>query len=457
MVTTPLVAATAPPASERLVALDAFRGLTIAGMILVNNPGSWRHIYGPLGHAQWHGCTPTDLVFPFFLFIVGVALTFSLRRRTAVTPDRSAVWIQIVRRSVLIFLLGLFMAAFPDFRLLNKVRAGTTEASWVLVALSLFRLALPYILAITGIAMVTSAGARQAAPHTSAGGVRRISGWALLALALAAFVFDFAYFRETGLRIPGVLQRIALCYFFAALVVLLCRVRTQVVLSVGLLLGYWGVVTWVSPPTGFTAQVEGAEGLLHEWLDSQFLAGHLYRDRPDPEGLLSTLPAIVTVLCGALTGRWLQTTRDTTSKLVGLFVAANLLLLVGLWWGLSFPINKKIWTSSYVLLTAGLALHFLAMGIWLVDLRGRRAWTWPFVVFGSNAIVVYVASSVVAKILGGVRLADNQTSLKAWLYDHFFANWAGPLNGSLLFAVAYVAVWLLPMIVLYRRRILIRV
>lgn len=442
------------PSPQRLIALDAFRGITITGMLIVNNPGSWSHIYSPLRHAQWNGWTPTDLVFPFFLFIVGVALSYSLRRRE--TGGHAAVFAQLVRRAILIFLLGLFMASFPDLRLLNAVRAGTTQATWLEVAASLLRLPGPYILGVAGVALLLS-GIGQPPRAGDRALVRRIVGGVLTAGAVAFFIGDFHYFQESALRVPGVLQRIAICYFCGALLFMTLNVRWQIVAVVVLLLGYWAIVARVPAPANYTSQAVSPDGRLHDWIDTRVLHQHLYAERPDPEGLLSTLPAIATVLAGALTGRWLQGPRDVQAKVVGLFVAANILLVAGLGWGLSFPINKKIWTSSYVLLTAGLALHFLAMCLWLIDLRGRRAWAWPFVVLGSNAITIYVAASTCAKCLAVIRLADNKTTLKGWLYEHVCASLAGPLNGSLLYALVYVSLWLIPAIVLYRRRIFIKV
>ena len=227
-----------------------------------------------------------------------------------------------------------------------------------------------------------------------------------------------------------------------------------------LLAGYWIVAMGVPAPSGHEAEVTGSPGLLHDWIDVTLLGEHLYRERPDPEGILSTLPAAATVLLGALTGRWLRTSREKTDKALGLFFAANLALVLGLCLNYGFPINKKIWSSSYVVFTAGLALHFLTMCYWLIDVKGWKRWAWPFVVFGSNAIVVFVASSLVAKMMYRIKLAlpdGGEISLKTWIYENGFAPWAGPLYGSLFFALAYVLLWLLPMIPLYRKRILIRI
>jgi predicted acyltransferase len=424
-------------AGQRLISLDAFRGITIAGMILVNDPGSWDHVYAPLQHAHWHGWTPTDLVFPFFLFIVGVALTFSFKRRLERGGTRAALLAQVVRRTIILFLLGLIMYGFPDFRLIG-----------------------PYILVITGLSFLFAD-----APVMGfgvSGGVlaRKAVAWAVLVGAVVYFVLDFDHFQETKLRVPGVLQRIAVCYLFASLIVMTCGVWGRAAWAAVLLAGYWLIVKYVHPPAGFAADVTGPDGLLHEWIDVHVLGAHLYRQRPDPEGILSTLPAIATTLAGVLTGNWLQAAREKSEKTLGLFCAANVALVLGLWLSYAFPISKKIWTSSYVLVTAGVALHFLAMCFWLIEIKDYRRWAWPFVVFGSNAIVVYVASSLVAKLLVRTTLtsaAGGQVSLSGWLYQNVFASWAGPKNGSLAYALVYVLVWLAPMIVLYRRRIFVKI
>ncbi len=409
------------------MSLDAFRGLTIAGMILVNNPGSWSHVYTPLGHAHWHGWTPTDLIFPFFLFIVGVSMVFSFDRRLERGDARGTLILQVVRRSVVLFALGLIMAGFPDWRLIG-----------------------PFVL--------VAAGAWLAFGRVSM--VWRLVGTALLAGAVIFLAADFAYFHESQLRVPGVLQRIAVCYFVASLVVLGLGIGGRVAVAVALMVGYWAIIRLVPPPAGYAGVVTGSEGLLHDWIDVKLLGAHLYRERPDPEGILSTIPAIATVLLGVLTGHWLRSARDARDTLIGLFVAAHLAVFVGLWMNYGLPINKKLWTSSYVVFTAGVALHVLALCYWLIDVKRIRAWSWPFVVFGTNAILVFFASGLLARMLTRwtVRAGDHSAvPLKQWVYQTCFASWAAPRLGSLLFACAYVLLWLVLLIPLYRRRIFFRI
>lgn len=366
--------------SSRLESLDAFRGLAIAGMILVNNPGSWSHVYGPLQHAPWHGWTPTDLIFPFFLFIVGVAIPLSVTKRRRRGATRGELMRHVVRRSGIIFALGLFMAAFPRFDL-------------------------------------------------------------------------------AGLRVMGVLQRISLVYLAAAAAYLYLGRRGRWGLAVALLLGYWVLMVGVPVP-GYGAGDLSAEGNLASYVDRAILGDRMWREAYDPEGLLSTVPAIVTALLGIATGQWLLSDSSGWRKAWFMALAGVLGVVAGLAWDRAFPINKSLWTSSYVLLSAGWALVTLSLFYWLIEVRGYRRWCKPLVVYGVNAIAVFVASGLVAKLLGIFQVGDgtgDAVATKTWLYRNLFESWAGPLNGSLAFAISYVLVWLGLMWVLYARRIYIKI
>jgi len=368
--------------SGRLVSLDAFRGLTIAGMLLVNNPGTWSAIYAPLRHAPWHGWTPTDLIFPFFLFIVGVAMVLSFERLQARGATRGALVAKAARRAAILFALGLVLHGFPRY--------------------------------------------------------------------------DFA-----TTRIPGVLQRIALAYLCATPAVLWLRWRGQAVLCAVLLLGYWALMTLVPVPGVGPGVLEPGKD-LGAWIDrAVFGEQHLWSQSRtwDPEGLLSTLPAIGTVLIGALVGRWLRTDRTPLEKTVGLFVAGNVGLFLGLAWDAVFPINKPLWTSSYVLFTGGMACHVFAMCYWLIDVRGQRRWATPFVIYGMNAIAAFFLSSLFARILTLIRVGagEERMALKTWIFQNVYASWLSPINASLAFALTYVLFWLGVMWVLYRRKIFIKV
>ncbi|HKZ05426.1 MAG TPA: DUF5009 domain-containing protein [Methylomirabilota bacterium] len=362
----------------RLLSLDVFRGLTVAGMVLVNNPGTWSAIYPPLRHADWHGCTPTDLIFPFFLFIVGVAIPFSLHSRAA--TGREAALARIFRRAALIFTLGLLLHAIP-------------------------------------------------------------------------------WFQWDTLRIPGVLQRIALCYLVAALVYLAAGPRGQAIWAGALLLAYWGAMTLVPVP-GHGAGDLGKEWNLAAYLDRALLGPqHLWRVSKvyDPEGLLSTVPAVATTLLGVLTGGWLRSGRAPALLWRGMAVAGVIFLAIGWLWGLAFPLNKPLWTSSYVLYTGGWALLVLAACYWLIEARGRAGWAAPFVVFGVNALALYFLSTLMAKLMVIIKVGEPPRALQAWLYSHVFAPWAAPVNASLAYALAYLALWWALMWALHRAGVRIRV
>ena len=355
------------------------RGLTVAGMVLVNNPGTWSAIYAPLRHAAWHGWTPTDMVFPFFVFIVGVAIPIALGPRLE-RSGRAGVLARVGRRSAIIFGLGLLLQSLPSF-------------DW------------------------------------------------------------------TTLRIPGVLQRIALCYLAAACLFLLTSWRTQAVISVGLLLGYWAVMTTVPVP-GYGAGDLSPAGNLAAHLDRLILGQeHMWRVSRvyDPEGILSTVPAIATALLGVLTGEWLRRQPTTGATAARLALAGVVCAAVGQIWGAWFPVNKSLWTSSYVMLTGGLALITLGLCYWLIEVLGYRRWAVPFVVFGVNALALYFLSSAVAQILVMIRVGPENVSLKSLLFNRLFAPWASPINASLAYACAYLLVWWGIMWILYRQRIVLRV
>ncbi len=366
----------------RLVSLDAFRGLTIAAMILVNNPGSWANVYAPLLHADWHGWTPTDLIFPFFLFIVGVAVPFSFAKRLARGDSRAELWRHVGVRSALIVAIGLFLSGFPTFDL-------------------------------------------------------------------------------STIRIPGVLQRIGVVYLLAASAYLFAGATARVAVTALCLFGYWALMALVPVP-GSTAGDLSPDGNLAAYLDRLLMDGHLWSQSRtwDPEGLLSTLPAVATTLLGIFTGEWLRSERPRLLKVYGLVGAGSLAVVVGSLWDVAFPINKNLWTSSYVIFTAGAGLLTLGLCYWLVDVRGRRRWAWPFVVYGRNALAVFVASGLLAKMLVRTQVGrpdGSVVSLYTWIYESVFLPWASPVNASLAFAVATVALWWLALFALDRKKIYIKV
>jgi predicted acyltransferase len=368
---------------ERLLALDTFRGMTVAAMLLVNNPGDWSAIYPPLAHAAWHGWTPTDLIFPFFLFIVGVTTHLSREARRARGDDESALVRQVLRRAALIVLCGLLLHAFPF------------------------------------------------TPVT----------------------------RFTEIRIPGVLQRIGVAYLFGALLTQRTTLRQQVGI-----LGYWLAMTQLPVPgqAGIGADWLDEPGkTLAAWVDRALLDGHLWRQSRtwDPEGVLSSLPAIGTVMLGVFTGRWLGAARPLHERLSGLFAAGAVAMMLGLMWNWSFPINKALWTSSYVLFTGGVGATVLAVILWITDAQGMTRWTRFFVIYGTNPLVAFVGSGLMAKTMGSlVQVNDGGTgrSLQEALYRGLFAGWLEPRNASLAYAVCFVLVWFAVLAILHRRGLVLK-
>ncbi|HEU4565325.1 MAG TPA: DUF5009 domain-containing protein [Gemmatimonadaceae bacterium] len=400
------------PARERLLSLDVFRGMTVAGMLLVNNPGSWAAIYPPLEHASWHGWTPTDLIFPFFLFIVGITTSLSLGARRARGDSDALLVRQVLRRGGLIFLFGLLLNGFPYF----DPAPGHFWSS----AIERF-------------------------------GISPVSHQPLL----------------DTIRILGVLQRIALAYVFGALLTLRTTTKQQIVIAATLLIGYWLAMTLIPVPG------EGAIGamLLDEpartlaaHVDRAVLGRHIYGGTKlwDPEGILSTIPAVGTVMLGVFAGRWIGARRPLLERIAGMFAAGAIAMVVGLVWNWVFPINKQLWTSSYVLFTGGMACTAIATCMWIIDLQGRKGWTTPFVMFGVNPIVAFVGSGLMARTiytLWKVPAADGSwISIQAWIYRNLFASWiANPKTASLLFALAFVTVWWGILAILYRKRIFLKV
>ncbi len=371
------------PAKGRLTSLDAFRGATIAAMILVNNPGSWEHVYAPLLHAPWHGWTPTDLIFPFFLFIMGVALPFSFAGRIARGADRGQLLRHAVRRGFVIIGLGLFLSGFPSFDLAT-------------------------------------------------------------------------------IRIPGVLQRIGLVYLVAPPAFLFLSRRGRGLLLVALLLGYWALLMW-APWPGHVPGDLSPDGNLGAFLDRALFEGHLWSQSRtwDPEGLLSTLPAVGTTLSGCFVGERLRGGgQDSTSNVRWLLGWGVITTLIGLAWGYWFPINKNLWTSSYTVFTAGAATLCLAGCYWALDVRGWQRWSAPLVVYGRNALAVFVGSGLLVKVLIRLKvpgLSGDPVSLYSWLYQRVFLPWMTPVRASLAFAAVNVFFWWAVLRWMDHRRLYIKV
>jgi len=399
--------APAVPARERLLSLDVFRGLTIAGMLLVNDPGTWSAIFPPLEHAEWNGWTPTDLIFPFFLFIVGITTHLSMSARRARGDDDPALMKQILRRGIIIYLLGFAMAMFPFYQ-------------W---------------------------GTIQSLPNATA--------------------WDRIVYRIEHVRLLGVLPRIAIVYICAGLLTLKTSLKQQIIIIATLLFGYWFAMTLLPVPG---ENAIGAQ-LLHThdrnlaaYLDRLILTtNHTWTGSVtfDPEGPFSTLPAIATAMLGVIAGTWIaRKDKPLLERISGLFAAGAIGMVVGLMWNWSFPINKNLWTSSYVVFTAGMACVTLATVMWLVDYTGVKWWTKPFVVFGVNPIVAFVGSGVMARLvytLWHVNYQGKSVAVQDAFYQAVFLPWLPPRVASLAFALTYVLVWYGILLVLYRRKIILKV
>ncbi len=374
----------------RLTSLDVFRGITIAAMILVNMVGVADDKYPLLDHAEWNGCTPTDLVFPFFLFIVGVAMTFSLSKYTDGNKPNSSVYWRILRRAAILFVVGLLLNGFW-----NK----------------------------------------------------------------GVWTFDLS-----SIRLMGVLQRISLSYLVASVTVLNLPRKGQWILAAVLLIGYWLTMMYLPVP-GYGAGVLTREGNLGAYVDRLIIPkAHLYKGdnfkfMGDPEGLFSTIPAIVSVLGGYLTGLWIRSQPIRSRTSLGLALFGIGCLIIGWAWGWTFPINKKLWTSSYVVFSSGWALLLLAACYEMIEVRLIRRWGKCFEIMGLNAIALFVGSVLLIKVLAKTNIGTGETapSTYNWIYQHVFASWAGTFNGSLLFGIVAVLLWLLVGAFMYQQRWFIKV
>jgi predicted acyltransferase len=364
------------------MSLDLFRGATIAAMILVNNPGEDPSSYWPLRHAEWNGWTPTDLIFPFFLFIVGVAMAYSFSSRLRRGETRSKLLQHVLWRGIVLFALGLFLNGFPNHY--------------------------------------------------------QLSSW----------------------RVYGVLQRIAVCYVIAAVFALWSKRGGWIVAAAACLVGYWILMRFIPVP-GFgvpTHQIPllDPDRNLAAWLDRKLLVGHLYEGTRDPEGILSTIPAIATCLLGLLTGDWLRSAHSAKKKFAVMIAFGVLGLIAGEIFDLWFPINKKLWTSSYAIFTAGMALVCLALCYWVLDIeQWRGRWTKFFLVFGMNPIAAYVFAEMISHTLDSFH--KGAADWQEVVYLKFFEPLSSPANASLLYAVAFVLMCWAAMWMLYRKGIFLKI
>lgn len=368
--------------NTRLLSIDVLRGLTVAFMILVNNNGNNDLAYRALNHSPWNGFTPTDLVFPTFLFIMGISMVLSFSAHRAKATSKVALLTNIGRRFALLLFFGLVVNGFP-------------------------------------------------------------------------------YFHLDTLRIYGVLQRIAVCYLLAALLQLVTdRIAPRVVLFFAAVIGYWVLLRFVPVPghgiPGRDFPLLDHDINLVAWLDRHIFPHRLFEKTRDPEGLLSDIPAFASTILGLLAGAWIKQARPAGQKLMGLFGAGIALAVAGLLWSQSFPINKKLWTSSYVLYAGGLSILLLAVAYYLIEVRQLRGrWTYPLLVFGTNAITAYVISELLSSAVAVFKVNQTQ-SFQVYVYSHYFIHLGTPAVGSLIYSLLFVAVCYIPAWLLYRKRIFIK-
>ena len=378
--------------SERLLSLDFFRGLTVATMILVNNPGSWGHIYTPLEHAEWNGCTPTDLVFPFFLFIVGVSIAYAMGSKKADPRTHNQTILKALKRGAILFGLGLFLSLFPrsfnDFNFIESIKQ---------------------------------------------------------------------------VRIPGVLQRIGVVFFISSVIFLKFSNKNIFSIIIVILFAYWALMMFMPVPNIGYANLE-KETNLGAWLDRTILTeAHLWKSAKtwDPEGILSTLPAIATGLFGVLVGVYLKRKDiEPATKIAWLFSVGCFATLAGLLWDLEFPINKALWTSSYVLYTGGLGTIFLALSYWIIDVNNYNRFTKPFVIYGVNAITVFFVSGLMPRLLNMIKVKlpnGNETGALSWFYQTFFVPYFSPINASLIYAIVFILFFFIILWFMYKKNIIIKV
>jgi predicted acyltransferase len=365
-----------PTKTQRLISLDALRGFTIAAMVIVNDPGTWQHVYWPLRHAEWNGCTITDLIFPFFLFIVGVSIALAYSKRLEANVPKKSLYRKIIIRSVNIYLLGLFLWLFPDF--------------------------------------------------------------------------DFS-----AIRWVGVLQRISFVFLACALIFLNTNWKQQIKIGAIILVLYWIIVAYIPVPGIGKPDLSGPGSNWANHLDTLILPGVMWQETWDPEGILSTFPAIVTGIIGMLMGKLYLSVKDVNKKLVWLFFIGFAMFLAGGLWNWVFPINKNIWTSSYVLYTAGLGTLGLAACILVVDVWGYKKWTFLGRVYGANAITSYVLAGMLTLVFYGMKVGGS--SLNDWFMQGLTQVGFDPRLASMLYAIIYMLIIFIPALILYRKKIFIRI
>jgi predicted acyltransferase len=420
---------------ERLTSLDVFRGFTILLMTIVNNPGSWDSIYPPLEHAEWHGCTPTDLVFPFFVFIMGTAIPFAM----PIKHFDSAVFNKILVRSLRIFCLGLFLSCF------SRIHMFGLEGVPLLAVRLIIAFAVAYALL----------------------GNFSLKVKTYLAVGIFVTMIGLAYsgiesFEDT--RIPGVLQRIGIVYFFTSILYLKTNLKTQLLVGASILIGYWLLMAFVPVPGFGEANFEKGTNLA-AWLDNLLLEGHLWAFSKtwDPEGILSTLPAIGTGILGMYIGQLLNLPSPKIEIAKKTAIAGAALVIAGLIWNIIFPINKSLWTSSYVLYTAGIATICLTLLYYIIDIANYKRWTKFFLIWGVNPMIVFFFSGIIPRVMSSIKVQSpevpsEEIGIQSLIYKHWIVPcFENPLDSSLAYAVIYAILWSFILWIFYKNKLVFKV
>ena len=420
---------------ERLISLDVFRGLTILFMTIVNNPGSWATIYPPLEHSEWNGCTPTDLVFPFFIFIMGVAVSFAMPTKVF----DSTTFNKIMARSLRMFCLGVF------FNFFGKIQFFGLEGIPLLLIRLLITLAVGY-------ALMGNFSTK----------LKNIFAFSILFLYLFLAFSGIQDYQEV--RLPGVLQRIGIVYFIISLLYLKTSLKTQFIVAILILLGYWVIMIGIPvPELGYSNLEKGTN--IASWVDHYILKTHVWAVTKtwDPEGILSTIPAIASGIIGLLVGQLLNRPMAKVELIKKLTLSGVALVCLGLVWNLFFPINKSLWTSSFVVYTSGLAILILALFYFLIDIANYKKGTQLFLVWGVNPMIVFFFSEIIPQGLEMIqfqnpKIPTQQINLEKYLYEFWIATFFNnPMTASLVGAIIYVSIWSFILWLFYKNRLIFKV
>jgi predicted acyltransferase len=420
---------------ERLTSLDVFRGFTIMMMTIVNNPGSWSSIYPPLEHAKWNGCTPTDLVFPFFIFIMGTAIPFAMPAKVF----GPATFNKIMVRSLRIFCLGLFLNFF------SRITLFGLEG----IALIIGKLVLTFAVAY-------------ALLGTFSPKIKTILAFSVLGILLFLAYSGIEAYQDV--RIPGVLQRIGIVYFFTSLLYLKANLRTQILVVASLLLIYWGLMALIPVPGIGAANLEKGTN-LSAYIDNLFLKNHMWSQSItwDPEGILNTIPAIASGIMGMLIGQLLNQSLPKLEIVKKMSLIGLVLVILGLIWNIVFPINKSLWTSSYVLYTAGLASLCLSLLYYIIEIADYKKWTKLFLIWGVNPMIVFFFSGIIPRVLTMIKVKHPEIPNEQLGFQSYFYNYGitplfeNPMNASLAYALIYTLFWSFILWIFYKNKLIFKV